>query len=116
MLKLFYLEATKEIFSLQKSQERTKNIGNNNLIRKTLPIIIMLHDKNISPPTLRTLTLSSYETSRIAIIIKMEPMLETTVRASPRTIVDIATATIISVKRTTAEVTGEICFNPFSQK
>lgn len=65
---------------------------------------------------LRTLTLPSYETSRIAIVMKIEPMAETTVRASPRKIVEIATATIISINRTTAEVAVEICFNPFSQK
>jgi hypothetical protein len=48
--------------------------------------------------------------------MKAAPMPEIMVRISPRKIVEIETATIISVKRTTADVTGEICFNPFSQK
>ena len=48
--------------------------------------------------------------------MKIEPMPETMVNTSPRKTVEIATATIISVNKTTVEVTGEIYFNPFSQK
>ena len=52
----------------------------------------------------------------IAIIIKTAPMPEAAVIASPRTIVEIVTATSISFKRITAEVTGEIFFNPLDQR
>ena len=55
------------------------------------------------------------ETSIIAIIIKTAPMPDTTVKDSPRKIVEIITDTIISFKRITDEVTGEIFFNPLDQ-
>ena len=57
-----------------------------------------------------------YETSRIPIIMKMAPIPEAVVMTSSRTMVEIITATIISFKRITAEVTGEIFFNPFIQR
>jgi len=59
---------------------------------------------------------SACETSNIATTIKIAPKLEITVKAPPRKIVEIETATTISVKRTTEEVTGEICFSPLSHK
>ena len=43
-------------------------------------------------------------------------MPEATVKDSPRTIVEIITATSISFKRITAEVTGEIFFKPLDQR
>jgi len=52
----------------------------------------------------------------MAIIMKIEPMPEIKVRVSPRKTVEIATATIISTKSKTVEVTGEMFLNPFNQK
>ncbi len=52
----------------------------------------------------------------MAIIMKRAPMPETQVNTSPRKRVEIATATTISVNSTTAEVTGEMCSNPFSHR
>lgn len=48
--------------------------------------------------------------------MKAAPIPEITVRISPKKIAEMVTATTISVKRTMAEVIGDICFNPFSQK
>lgn len=57
----------------------------------------------------------SIETSMIANIIKMAPMPVTTVKESPRKIVEIITETTISFKRITDEVTAEIFLNPLDQ-
>ena len=52
------------------------------------------------------------ETNRIANAISTAPMPVNAVKVSPRSIVEIITDTIISFKRITEEVTGEIFFNP----
>ena len=57
----------------------------------------------------------SIETRIIANIIKTAPMPVTTVKESPRKIVEIITETIISFKRITDEVTAEIFLNPLDQ-
>jgi len=48
--------------------------------------------------------------------MKTTPKPEIKVRISPRKMVEITRATIISVSRTMVEVTGERCFNPFNQR
>lgn len=55
------------------------------------------------------------ETNMIANIIKKAPMPVIIVKDSLRKIVEIITETIISFKRITAEVTGEIFLNPLDQ-
>ncbi len=55
------------------------------------------------------------ETSIMASIIKTAPILVTIVKDSLRKIVEIITETIISFKRITVEVTGEIALNPLAQ-
>ncbi len=52
----------------------------------------------------------------MAMIIKIAPMPEIMVKASPSNSVAIVTATIISVSNATEDVTGEMCFSPFSQR
>ena len=51
----------------------------------------------------------------IAIIIKIAPMPVITVKDSPRKIVEIIMDTIISFKRITVEVIGDIFLNPLDQ-
>jgi len=48
--------------------------------------------------------------------MRIAPKPEIIVMTSPRNIVEIVTATNISVNKTMAEVTGEIFFNPLSQR
>ncbi len=55
------------------------------------------------------------ETSIIAIIIKKAPIPVTIVKDSLRKIVEIIMDTMISFKRITVEVTGEIFLNPLDQ-
>ena len=52
----------------------------------------------------------------MAIMIKNAPIPEITVKTSPRTMVAMVTATMISVSNTTEDVTGEMCFSPFNHK
>lgn len=52
----------------------------------------------------------------MAIIMRMAPIPEINVKASPRKSMEITVATTISVKRTMVEVTGEICLKPFSHR
>lgn len=56
------------------------------------------------------------ETSIIAIIINTAPIPVATVRDSLRKSVEIVTETIISFRRITVEVTGEIFRSPLDQK
>jgi hypothetical protein len=55
------------------------------------------------------------ETNIIANAISTAPMPVNAVKDSPRRIVEIITETMISFKRITEEVTGEIFFNPLDQ-
>ena len=55
------------------------------------------------------------ETNSIANAISTAPMPVNAVKDSPRRIVEIVMETMISFKRITEEVTGEIFFNPLDQ-